>query len=127
MLTYDLSRDVGMINAKIMKGVVKDYINLTKDEKSVRMDVAVDVEGGLTIVCSIFNIFDTEEQAKRVADILTKMGKEIFTYKEEMPLRVKHLSKLFNSNMLTGKPLLSVSHANLMIKSHGFVRSQFYH
>ena len=69
-----------------MKGVVKDYINLTKDEKSVMIDMAVDVEGGLTIVCSIFNIFDTEEQAKRVADIFTKMGKGIFTYKEEMPL-----------------------------------------
>ena len=86
VLTYDLSRDVGMINAKIMKGVVKDYINLTKDEKSVRIDVAVAVEGGLTIPCSIFNIFDTEEQAKRTADILTKMGKGIFIYKEEMPL-----------------------------------------
>ena len=83
VLTYDLSRDIGIINAKIMKGVVKDYINLTKDEKSVRIDVAVAVEGGLTIVCSIFNIFDTEEQAKRTADILTKMGKGIFTYKEE--------------------------------------------
>ena len=86
VLTYDLSRDVGMINAKIMKGVVKDYINLTKDEKSVRIDVAVAVEGGLTIPCSIFNIFDTEEQAKHVVDIFTKMGKGIFTYKEEMPL-----------------------------------------
>ena len=53
---------------------------------SVMMDMAVVVEGGLTIVCSIFNIFDTEEQAKRTADILTKMGKGIFTYKEEMPL-----------------------------------------
>ena len=86
VLTYDLSRDIGIINAKIMKGVVKDYINLTKDEKSVRIDVAVAVEGGLTIPCSIFNIFDTEEQAKRTADILTKMGKGIFIYKEEMPL-----------------------------------------
>lgn len=46
----------------------------------------VDVEGRLTIPCSIFNIFDTEEQAKHVVDIFTKMGKEIFTYKEEMPL-----------------------------------------
>ena len=86
VLTYDLARDIGIINAKIMKGVVKDYINLTKDEKSVRIDVAVAVEGGLTIVCSLFNVFDTEEQARRVADILTKMGKGIFTYKEEMPL-----------------------------------------
>ena len=53
---------------------------------SVMMDMAIAVEGGLTIVCSIFNIFDTEEQAKHVVDILTKMGKGIFTYKEEMPL-----------------------------------------
>ena len=49
------------------------------------MDMAIAVEGGITIVCSIFNIFDIEEQAKRTADILTKMGKGIFTYKEEMP------------------------------------------
>ena len=86
VLTYDLSRDVGMINAKIMKGVVKDYINLTKNGNSVTMDMAVNVEGGLTIPCCIFNIFDTEEQAKRTADILTKMGKGIFAYKEEMSL-----------------------------------------
>lgn len=86
VLTYDLSRDVGMINVKVIKGVVKDYINLTEDGNSVRMDMAVDIEGRLTIPCSIFNIFDTEEQAKRVADIFTKMGKGIFTYKEEMPL-----------------------------------------
>ena len=86
VLTYDLSRDIGMINAKIMKGVVKDYINLTKNGNSVTMDMAVNVEGGLTIPCCIFNIFDTEEQAKRTADILTKMGKGIFAYKEEMPL-----------------------------------------
>ena len=50
------------------------------------MDMAVNVEGRLTIPCSIFNIFDTEEQAKHVVDIFTKMGKGIFTYKEEMPL-----------------------------------------
>lgn len=86
VLAYDLSRDVGMINPKIMKGVVKDYINLTKDGDSIRMDMAVDIEGRLIIPCSIFNIFDTEEQAKRVVDTLTKMGKGIFTYKEEMPL-----------------------------------------
>ena len=86
VLTYDLSRDVGMMNVKVMKGVVKDYINLTEDGNSVRMDMAVDIEGRLTIPCSIFNIFDTEEQAKRVAGIFTKMGKGIFTYKEEMPL-----------------------------------------
>lgn len=86
VLTYDLSRDIGMINAKIMKGVVEDYINLTKDGNSIRIDMAVDVEGRLTIPCSIFNIFDTEEQAKHVVDIFTKMGKGIFTYKEEMPL-----------------------------------------
>ena len=86
VLTYDLSRDIGMINAKIMKGVVEDYINLTKDGNSIRIDMAVDVEGRLTIPCSIFNIFDTEEQAKRVVDILTKMGKGIFTYKEEILL-----------------------------------------
>lgn len=36
----------------------------------------VDVEGRLTIPCSIFNIFDTEEQAKHVVDIFTKMEKE---------------------------------------------------
>lgn len=86
VLAYDLSRDIGMINAKIMKGVVRDYINLTTDGNSVKMDMAVDVEGRLTIPCSIFNIFDTEEQAKHVVDIFTKMGKGIFTYKEEMPL-----------------------------------------
>lgn len=86
VLTYDLSRDIGMINAKIMKGVVKDYINLTKDGDSIRMDMAVDIEGRLVIPCSIFNIFDTEEQAKHVVDTFTKMGKGIFTYKEEMPL-----------------------------------------
>ncbi len=86
VLTYDLSRDVGMINVKVMKGIVKDYINLTKDGDSIRMDMAVDIEGRLIVPCSIFNIFDTEEQAKRVADIFTKMGKGIFTYKEEMPL-----------------------------------------
>lgn len=50
------------------------------------MDMAVDIEGRLTIPCSIFNIFDTEEQAKRVIDTFTKMGKGIFTYKEEIPL-----------------------------------------
>lgn len=86
VLTYDLSRDVGMINAKVMKGVVKDYINLTKNGDSIGMDMAVDIEGRLTIPCSIFNIFDTEEQAKRVIDTFTKMGKGIFTYKEEIPL-----------------------------------------
>ena len=86
VLTYDLSRDIGIINAKIMKGVVEDYINLTKDVNSIRMDMAVNVEGRLTIPCSIFNIFDTEEQAKHVVDIFTKMGKGIFTYKEEMSL-----------------------------------------
>lgn len=86
VLTYNLSRDIGMTDVKIMKGVVEDYINLTKDGNSIRMDMAVDVEGKLTIPCSIFNIFDTEEQAKHVVDIFTKMGKGIFTYKEEMPL-----------------------------------------
>ena len=86
VLTYDLSHDTGITNVKIMKGVIKDYINLTKDGNSVRMDMAVAVEGGLTIVCSIFNIFDTEEQARHVADIFTKMGRGIFTYKEEMSL-----------------------------------------
>ena len=86
VLTYDLSRDIGIINAKIMKGVVEDYINLTKDGNSIRMDMAVNVEGRLTIPCSIFNIFDTEEQAKHVVDIFTKIGKGIFTYKEEMSL-----------------------------------------
>lgn len=86
VLTYDLSDDVGMTNAKVMKGVVKDYINLTKDGNSVEMNMAVAVDGKGTIVVSIFNIFDTEEQAKHIIDTFTKMGKGIFTYKEEMPL-----------------------------------------
>lgn len=86
VLTYDLSRDIGMTNVKVMKGVVKDYINLTKDGNSVKMDMAVAVEGGWTIICSIFNVFDTEEQVKRIVDTFTKMGNGIFTYEEEMPL-----------------------------------------
>lgn len=86
VLTYDLSHDTGITNVKIMKGVVKDYINLTKDGNSVKILMEVAVEGDWIVVCSMFNIFDTEEQAKHVADIFTKMGKGIFTYKEEMPL-----------------------------------------
>lgn len=86
VLTYDLLDDVGMTNAKIQKGVVKDYINLTKDGNSVEMKMAVAVESGETIVCPIFCIFDTEEQAKTVIDIFTKMGKGIFDYSEETPL-----------------------------------------
>lgn len=86
VLTYNLSRDIGVIDVKVMKGVVKDYINLTKDGNSVRMEMAVDVEGNRTIICSVFNIFDTEKQAKHVADTFTKMGKKFFTHKEEVQL-----------------------------------------
>ena len=83
VLTYDLSRDVGMMNVKVMKGVVKDYINLTEDGNSVRMDMAVDIEGRLTIPCSILTSLIQKNKQNVLLAFLPRWEKEFLHTKRK--------------------------------------------
>lgn len=85
-LTYDYSNDIGMINPKVQRCVVKDYINLTKNGDRVGVMMKVLVESGEVIDCSSFCLFETEEQAKTIINDFTKMGKDAINYTEELPL-----------------------------------------